>query len=106
MVHHFIWNVQIVCVLDEGPAGFATAGVTPESDIGLKVRNDAGRAVEGLLRDRLEEEIEGFDETLLYARCCRNDETFPVAGRSFENEISGWENEKTRTLWSFSQLAL
>jgi hypothetical protein len=57
MVHDVIGDMEVVSVFDEHPAGFAPARVAAEGNVRLKIRDGAVVTIEGLLLDRLEEEL-------------------------------------------------
>lgn len=57
MIHDVIRDMKVVSVFDEHPAGFAPARVAAEGYVRLEIGDGAAGTVEGLVTDRLEEEI-------------------------------------------------
>ena len=64
MVHDVIGDMEVVCVFNQGPAGFATARIASEGDVRLKIGDGAIFAVESLLLNRLEEKLHRLLEPL------------------------------------------
>lgn len=63
MLHHFVRDIEIVGIFNEGPTWLAAAGITALGDIGLKVRNNTIGPVDSLQVYCLEKEVHGLDET-------------------------------------------
>lgn len=57
MIHDVIGDMEVVSVFDEHPARLAPARVAAEGNVRLKIRDGAVGTIEGLLLDRLEEEL-------------------------------------------------
>ena len=79
VLHDFIWDIEVVGVLDEGPAWFASARVPADCDVGIEVRYHPIPSILGLDRDSLEEKVHRGHETLLGARATVLYQAFPVA---------------------------
>lgn len=57
MIHDVIGDMEVVSVFNEHPTGFASARVAAEGNVRLKIRDGVVGTIEGLLLDRLEEEL-------------------------------------------------
>src|ERR1700691_3100413 len=87
MFHDLVRYVQVISILDERPARFATTCVAAKSDIRLQVRNNTIFTIQSLLSYGLEEKVKCFDEALLRSASRRRQEPSPVAKYSIVNMV-------------------
>ena len=76
--HHFVWDVELVCIFDESPARFTSACIPADSNVRIEVGDDPVPSILSLDRDRLEKEVHSGHETLLGTGAAVLDQTFPV----------------------------
>lgn len=79
VLHDFVWNVEAVRVLDKSPAGFTSARIPADRDVGIEVRDNPLPSILRLDSDGLEEKVHRGHETLSGTGATVLYQTFPVA---------------------------
>lgn len=79
VLHDFVWDIEVVRVLDKGPARFASARISADRDVGIEFRDNSVPPILRLYRDSLKEKIHRGHETLLGAGAALLYQTLPVA---------------------------
>ena len=77
--HDLVRDVKIVAILDECERWLAAAGVPPNADVRVNVRDNASHTVVCLKRDGVEKEIHRLLESLDHPRVPGHDATAPPA---------------------------
>ena len=77
--YDFVWDIEVVRVLDESPARFASARIPADRDIGIEIRDNTIPSVLRLDCNGLEEKVHRGHETLLGTGATVLRQTFPVA---------------------------